>query len=193
MVPDSSYFTFSALIYYLYTDLVDFAPLTSSFLPAHLSSSSPFSEQDEGRSVARAMYEAHERRKALIWDYAGENQDKPMPVSPKSMYRLADKMQLHELKQRAQEDIAKKLTVHNIVWEVFSGFTAQYPEIRKIETDFLLRNWAQVKKSPAMKNIFAHGATHPGLSEVWPHLLSRLEYKAPESGEESDSAREDSD
>lgn len=35
-VLDSAYPTFKALLFFLYTDTVEFAPLTSSFLPPHV-------------------------------------------------------------------------------------------------------------------------------------------------------------
>lgn len=33
---DSAYSTFKALLYFLYTETIDFAPLTSSFLSPHI-------------------------------------------------------------------------------------------------------------------------------------------------------------
>lgn len=93
------------------------------------------------------------------------------------MYRLADKLQIPELKARAQEELANNLTVDNIVWEVFSGFNAQFPAIRKMETDFLLKHWGEVKGTDVMKSIFSRPAAHPGLADVWPLLLSQLEFR----------------
>ena len=68
----------------------------------------------------------------MIEKYCATNPTKPSPCSAKAMYRLADKLQIPDLKRRAQEHIANSLTVKNIVWEVFSGFNSQYPDIRKV-------------------------------------------------------------
>lgn len=107
------------------------------------------------------------------------------------MYRLADKLQIPDLKRRAQEHIASSLTVQNIVWEVFSGFNVRFPDVRKMETDFLLKHWPKVKRTKAMKTIFSRPMAHPGLAEVWPYLLSQLEYtgSAPDSSEAAKAER----
>ncbi|EPQ26042.1 uncharacterized protein PFL1_06495 [Pseudozyma flocculosa PF-1] len=203
VVRDSAYLTFKALLYYLYTDTVEFSPLTSSFL----STEAAAEESSSGSGVCMAngdvrwgssstdvfndeMRKAHAMRKEHIDMWCARFPDKPVPCSAKAMYRLADKLQITDLKRRAQEHIANSLTVKNIVWEVFSGFNTQFKDIRKIETDYLLKHWKEVKKSRAMKTIFFRSSAHPGLAEVWPYLLSQLEYKAtPDEGaiEASDS------
>lgn len=195
-VLDSAYPTFKALLFFLYTDTVEFAPLTSSFLPAEIAaddstdgagsvnlfgSSVPVRRsRDAVGGLVEEMAKAHHKRKAVIEAYSERNPDKPTPCSAKAMYKLADKLDIPDLKRRAQEHIAMSLTVHNIVWEVFSGFNTQYPDIRKMETDFLLKHWPQVKRSSAMKSIFLRSSAHPGLAEVWPHLLEYLEYRHPD-------------
>jgi hypothetical protein len=202
-VLDSAYLTFKALLFFLYTDTVEFAPLTSSFLPADITvandygntsiSSAAGTETGRGSNkptgnFAKEMAKAHRKRRATIEHYRERNPDKPTPCSAKAMYRLADKLDIPDLKRRAQDHIQMSLTVHNIVWEVFSGFNTQYPEIRRMETDFLLKHWPQVKRSSAMKSIFLRSSAHPGLAEVWPHLLEFLEYRQPDVDETEDQA-----
>ncbi|PWN46791.1 hypothetical protein IE53DRAFT_391045 [Violaceomyces palustris] len=217
IVRDSAYPTFKALLYFLYTDTIEFAPLTSSFLPSDLTSDdigpggaaggygvgefggggSSLSDGPRFRTLSSGtesfneeMRKAHARRKSVIEMYCAQHPDKPSPCSAKAMYRLADKLQIADLKKRAQDHIANSLTVHNIVWEVFSGFNTQFPDIRKMETDFLLKHWPSVKKSRAMKTIFYRYTAHPGLADVWPYLLSQLEYRPAsndDTGEGSDS------
>jgi len=58
--------------------------------------------------------------------------------SPKSMYRLAHKLQLEPLKQIAFKELQKNLKNENILTEVLSKFTSRYPEVREMETSFLL-------------------------------------------------------
>ncbi|EPQ57461.1 hypothetical protein GLOTRDRAFT_137786 [Gloeophyllum trabeum ATCC 11539] len=59
--------------------------------------------------------------------------------SPKSMYRLADKLGMEELRQRALDAIKLDLSLRNIVVEAFSKFTATpgFHEIRKMEIALL--------------------------------------------------------
>ncbi|TFK54321.1 hypothetical protein OE88DRAFT_1654944 [Heliocybe sulcata] len=61
--------------------------------------------------------------------------------SPKSMYRLADKLGLEELKLLARDAIKSGLSEANILEEAFSKFTATpgYGEIRKIELEILCK------------------------------------------------------
>ncbi|PWZ03690.1 hypothetical protein BCV70DRAFT_170614, partial [Testicularia cyperi] len=197
VVRDAAYPTFKSLLYYLYTDTVDFAPLTSSFLSSGVGSEEVYagsgaeggsttlvaddsmSSRTAGSSSDAFTEErrrAHTMRRSMIEAYCQANPNRPNPCSAKSMYKLADKLQIPDLKRRAQEHLASSLTVHNIVWEVFSGFNTRFPDIRKMETDFLLKHWPEVKRSKAMKTIFTRPMAHPGLADVWPYLLSQLEY-----------------
>ncbi|KAJ7058668.1 hypothetical protein C8F01DRAFT_1146879 [Mycena amicta] len=58
--------------------------------------------------------------------------------SPKSMYKLADKYDLTELKSLSLASIRSQLSNENIVREVFSNFTSMFDEIKKMEVEFLL-------------------------------------------------------
>ncbi|KAI0789109.1 hypothetical protein C8Q75DRAFT_171729 [Abortiporus biennis] len=51
------------------------------------------------------------------------------PCSPKSMYRLADKFKLDDLKVLALEAIKDGVCGTNVVVELFSDFTWRYPEV----------------------------------------------------------------
>ncbi|CAO1624870.1 unnamed protein product [Sympodiomycopsis kandeliae] len=185
VVRDSSYATFRSLLFYLYTDSIEFAPLTSSYIdsraigggdpwgrsPSSSSSSSDFNQE---------MLRAHSRRQEAIAEYSRKYPLRPIPCSAKAMYRLADKLQLTDLKQRSYDHISNSLTVQNIVWEAFSSFTIQFNEILKMEMEFLLKNWKHVKKTKNMKTIFTRSSftIHPGLIEIWPYLLSQLDYRS---------------
>lgn len=200
-VIDSAYPTFKALLYFLYTDTIEFAPLTSSFLPAdvtadNLSSATGSNHflSSNGRSRGRRdvgnlveeMTKAQRKRKAVIEAYCERNPGKPSPCSAKAMYRLADKLDIPDLKKRAQEHIAMSLTVHNIVWETFSGYNTQFPDICDMEIDFLLKHWSQVKRSNAIKSIFQRSNNLPGIELVLPKLLERLDYRPPDVDETED-------
>lgn len=215
VVRDAAYATYKALLYYLYTDTIAFAPLHSHFYSRTTSSdvrsdllggegdptdgglgsyaasetgASPARESadaDSGSSFARDRRRAHHLRQHVIDEYCSAHANVPAPCSAKSMYRLADKLQIPELKRRAQQELANNLTVDNIVWEAFSGFNSQFPTIRKMETDFLLKHWSEVKGTEVMKNIVSRPSAHPGLADIWPHLLSQLEFRGSSNSNES--------
>ncbi|CAO1632995.1 unnamed protein product [Parajaminaea phylloscopi] len=204
VVRDSSYITFRALLFFLYTDTIDFAPLTSSFIDsdaatgastehstalhrATLGSSYPveLAGAHEGASTAanqefaNELMKAHRLRKQIIDDYCRNHPSRPPPCSAKAMYRLADKLQLQDLKKRAERHIASSLTVQNIVWEAFSAFANHHPDIRRLELSFLLSHWKEVKRTRALQTIFSRNHAHPGLADIWPLLLGRLDYNLP--------------
>ncbi|KAJ7159562.1 hypothetical protein C8R46DRAFT_1001806 [Mycena filopes] len=61
--------------------------------------------------------------------------------SAKSMYRLADKLGLDELKSSALQYIRTRLSEENILQEVFSSFTSMYPTVQTLEVEFLTSNF----------------------------------------------------
>ncbi|KAJ7474211.1 hypothetical protein FB451DRAFT_1248326 [Mycena latifolia] len=66
--------------------------------------------------------------------------------SAKSMYRLADKLGLDELKAVSLSSIRTRLSQKNIIQEVFSKFTSIYPEVQDVEVKFLLNNFPTLKE-----------------------------------------------
>ncbi|KAJ7019506.1 hypothetical protein C8F04DRAFT_1392825 [Mycena alexandri] len=62
--------------------------------------------------------------------------------SPKSMYRLADKLGLVDLQALALAAISSRLSEANILQEVFSSFTSVYPVIRDLEVGVLTSNFS---------------------------------------------------
>lgn len=216
VVRDAAYATYKALLYYLYTDTIAFAPLHSRFYSHATSSddksdvlggeldladgaSATYAASDAeaspvrsstntapGSSFAKDRRRAQHLRQYFIDEYCAVHTNVPAPCSAKSMYRLADKLQIPELKKRSQQELANNLTVDNIVWEAFSGFNSQFPTIRKMETDFLLKHWNEVKSTEVMKNIVSRPSAHPGLADIWPHLLSQLEFRGSNSENKSE-------
>ncbi|KAF9814586.1 hypothetical protein IEO21_05044 [Rhodonia placenta] len=66
--------------------------------------------------------------------------------SPKSMYRLAEMYGIPDLQALASKGLATKLSATNILAELFSTFTVWYPEVQKLELDFLVSNcWASTE------------------------------------------------
>lgn len=76
-------------------------------------------------------------------------------------------LDLKDLKERASQRIIKSLTVANVTHEVFSSFSAAFDEIRKIQVDYFLANWSEIRGSEAMQHVWAQIRTgrHPGFEE----------------------------
>ncbi|THG94443.1 hypothetical protein EW026_g7032 [Hermanssonia centrifuga] len=115
VIPDVAAETWRALVYYIYTGSVCFAPLRS---------------------------EGINKRQKLVAQHR-ENKSGPPLCSPKSMYRLADidlQVGLPSLKSLAENDIKSKLSAVAIVEEVFSRFSSIYSEILDMQLQFLYTN-----------------------------------------------------
>jgi hypothetical protein len=108
VIREVAYKTLRALIYYLYTDKVAFAPLRSQ------------GTKSSNTSAQSTLDEYHS----------------PPPCSPKSMYRVADRFGLDDLKKKAEQDIRSKLTSENILTELYSTFTSSYDKISQMEISF---------------------------------------------------------
>lgn len=106
-VTDSSYATYKAFLYYLYTDSITFAPLSSSYLVAK--------ELAQGAGVKFPFSSRKEYLRSLCLG-SGKEKDRGVGgrASAKAIYRLADKIGLVELRERAFEWIVKNLSVQNV-------------------------------------------------------------------------------
>ncbi|THH29719.1 hypothetical protein EUX98_g4490 [Antrodiella citrinella] len=105
VVTDVAATTWCALMFYIYTGKIEFAPLRS---------------------------EGVEKREEFFSKY-GRNPFALKACSPKSMYRLADIVGLDDLKLLAFEDIQSKLYSTTILTEAFSLFTSRFPQIMEAE------------------------------------------------------------
>ncbi|KAF9793428.1 hypothetical protein BJ322DRAFT_1103822 [Thelephora terrestris] len=109
VIEDVAFTTFQALLRYLYTNEIEFAPWGST-----------------------------ERREARTRETVSEPYGIPKP-SPKSVYRLADKYEIPELKELALRQIQQDLFKCDITEEVFSKYTSWYPKLRELELRQLAR------------------------------------------------------
>ncbi|KAG6824374.1 hypothetical protein H0H92_007063 [Tricholoma furcatifolium] len=104
------------------------------------------------------------------------NSDDPPSCSPKSMYRLASKLESEKLMKTSLAALGHSLSKDNILEEVFSDFTSLYPEVQKIELDLLV----SFLKEPAfvqellgkMKTVIVDGKT-PHCAMVVAAMMSR--------------------
>ncbi|KAF8463227.1 hypothetical protein DFH94DRAFT_786983 [Russula ochroleuca] len=192
VVKDVAYSTYRAVLYYLYTDRIRFAPLSSSFLSSSSSGTSceetPNDSQGSLGTVNRTgpseVLAGASSRREWIQDYIRGNPGHPLPCSAKAVYRLADKLGLVELKARAFEHITKSLTVENVPYEVFSTFSATFEVVRKVEVKYFLDHWTEIRSSDAMRKVWhqIRLGRHPGFEEVWPVIATHLEFKPQSSG-----------
>ncbi|KAF9779861.1 hypothetical protein BJ322DRAFT_346991 [Thelephora terrestris] len=121
IVRDTGAVTFEALLYFLFTDEINFAPLSS-----------------DSRHELPAQ--------ARVGDWSA---GKPPSPSAKSIYRLADKYDIPTLKERAMAHIRNNLDHCDIVGEIFSSFTYFFPEILSMQVSFLVNKMNEESKGGA--------------------------------------------
>lgn len=157
VIRDAAWSTWWAILYWIYTDIVFFAPLSSSFM---VSTSPP----GHGRTASTASFHTANGDGATRRDWIRQWVDErggteegatgPRAVSAKAVYRLADKLDLPELKLRAFQHICANLAAQNIPAEVFSRFSTTFEEVRKVQVAFFLKHWSEIKKSDTMTQIW---------------------------------------
>ncbi|KAF5382447.1 hypothetical protein D9615_003009 [Tricholomella constricta] len=190
VVKDVAYTTYLALLYYLYTDTIVFAPLSSSFIAKNRPPATPISTTSQPSTPSEiqgntstqkriSQQESATSRREWILEWKRNNTGRPAPCSAKAAYRLADRFDLGDLKERASQHIVKSLTVDNIAFEVFSPFAAAFDDIRQVQVNFFLAHWKDIRASDAMRNVWQQirNGRHPGFEEVWPVIAQSLEFK----------------
>ncbi|KAG8967239.1 hypothetical protein FRC03_010314 [Tulasnella sp. 419] len=242
VVSDVAYATYMAFLYYLYTDTIVFAPLSSTFLANNPNAMTPtvsvpvtpsinpltgsyFSSALSSGMPAASLTAppllrtrstmgssvggtngggtgggntqpnedgAPKTRKDWINDWVANNPGRPAPVSAKAIYRLADKLDLRDLKERAFQHIIKSLTISNIPYETFSSFSASFEEVRKVEIQYFLNNWAEIRGGDAMRNVFQQirMGRHPGFEEIWPLIVINLDFRPRSVTEGQDTTKD---
>ncbi|BGP48818.1 hypothetical protein JCM10450v2_004694 [Rhodotorula kratochvilovae] len=73
------------------------------------------------------------------------------PVSPKSVYKLADLLQLPDLAAQALDACAASLTHAGAPAELFSPTALAYVELRAKALAYVVQHWAQVKGTDGWK------------------------------------------
>lgn len=124
--------TYRAVLLYLKTGHVVFAPLRSSF--------------HEPRAA-----DQHESRATFLADYAEKNPELPLSASPKSVYRLAHLLQLADLQAIALERIAASLSTHNAAYELFSPVAIAYDGVREVVIDYVVKHFGAVQEAESWR------------------------------------------
>lgn len=133
----SSFTTYRAVLVYLLSHHITFAPLLSTFR----ASTYP--------AAAEAASSRHQAIRVLL----SKSPDLPAPASPKSVYRLAHLLQLPKLESLALNEIQRQLSVENAAYELYGSVAGVYDAIREIVLDFCVENWAAICETSAMKEM----------------------------------------
>ncbi|CAG7846934.1 SubName: Full=Uncharacterized protein {ECO:0000313/EMBL:CCA72058.1} [Serendipita indica DSM 11827] len=164
LVNDIPYSTYRALIYFLYTDNIVFAPLASQFM----------AQQLEGKNGGVMNGPATRLEWLRIWKK--ENRGYALPCSAKSMYAVASRFKLASLKRIAYEFIRKNLNPSNLAFEYFDSFTAAHDDLRNLALQGMVTHWEEVQRSPAMIEVWNRLTTGdmPFAKDLLPLLVREL-------------------
>ncbi|KAG0140454.1 hypothetical protein CROQUDRAFT_665152 [Cronartium quercuum f. sp. fusiforme G11] len=148
VITSSPYTTYRALLLYIYSNSIAWAPLRSNWLVVKERI------ETKGRGVVP-------RRNVFVREQAVKfslalTMNELQPTSPKSMYVLADMLQLLELKQEALEQFKRSLSVENVCLELASSFVGKYDDARKLTFEFL-RNNSTVTKMTSFMRLLSDG------------------------------------
>lgn len=145
IITDTAYTTYRAVLVYLQTGFIDFAPLLSSFE----------NDRSPPSQVAR-------RRLSKV---TTTPRSLPFPAPPKSVYRLAHSHSLSQLSALALASLSSQLTPANVLFELFDSVSGVYDEIQKMELAYAAENWEEVKRTSAMRvmeaKVAAGELSHP--------------------------------
>ncbi|KAH9824343.1 hypothetical protein DFH28DRAFT_945270 [Melampsora americana] len=148
VITTTSYTTYRALLLYIYSNSIAFAPLRSSWQVL----------RDRAEAKGRGVVP---RRNVFVRDQAVKfslalSTDELQPTSPKSMYVLADMLQLPELRQEALNQFKRFLTIDNVCIELASSFVGKYDQARSIVFEYL-RNNKSVALTSSFSRLLADG------------------------------------
>jgi len=152
-VKETSYNTYRSFLYYLYTDFISFAPLTSCFHAQHAFAPSNSNSKSRSSLDARIAGEddAMDRRRldarnAVINEYVRKHPVRPVPVSPKSIYAIAKKYEIPALEAQSLLRITSVSQTDPIVAvnELFSAFSRVHAQPRQIQLATVIASWEDV-------------------------------------------------
>ncbi|GAA5825652.1 hypothetical protein JCM11251_000324 [Rhodosporidiobolus azoricus] len=146
-ITGTSYHTYRCFLVYLLTSQLSFAPLTSTFI-------SP---------ICTSWREANTARTAALLASSRLNPYLPVPVSPKSMYRLAHFLEMPSLCRFSLDALRRALSVENVAYELFGPMEEEgdrgrplgetYEEVFEMEVRWARERWESVRGSRAMEEV----------------------------------------
>lgn len=158
-VRETAYSTMNAVLLYLATGHIDFAPLNSLLLTR---------DQDDGPA-----------RQTLLDEHVSGHPTLPPPVSPKSVYRLAHLLQCEELQQLALDALSTSLTTEGAACELFGPVSIAYADVKKVVLGYVVENWQEVQASTSWNEMREKATTGEveGAAQILFDLLSTLQEK----------------
>ncbi|GAA5888903.1 hypothetical protein JCM6882_002896 [Rhodosporidiobolus microsporus] len=154
-VTQTAFSTYRALLVYLQTGFIDFMPPSSSLT----------SSQTDETPRSDLLRTKHAAEPVL-----------PLPVSPKSAYRLAHLLQLPDLEKLCLDSFKAALTLEGAPSELFSDTSVCYEDWRKVVVDFIAARWMTVQQSPEWKDMLERQKRDeiPGAAAVLVELLQAV-------------------
>ncbi|KDQ07422.1 hypothetical protein BOTBODRAFT_60007 [Botryobasidium botryosum FD-172 SS1] len=151
-VSDASYRTMRAVLYYIYSDHIAFAPLRS--LP---------------------LLPSGNTRETVIQAYLKTNPVYPTPVSSKSVYALAHKYEISALQVVALHHYKLQITKSNVFTELFSAFCRLYEQPKTLAIEFAINNWGTLKDTSEWRKVVEEAKINPDFHyvEVTSRILNR--------------------
>ncbi|GAA5842237.1 hypothetical protein JCM11251_006755 [Rhodosporidiobolus azoricus] len=145
------------------------APYSKDLLASGFSENTPRplkrarSSGDGLHSPLRSTFSANKTsdsvtRRDFLEDKLDDDPSLPLPVSPKSMYRLADLLRLPDadpLTSLCLRAFANSLTHHGAALELFSDVSNCFEPFRKIALDYVITNWHDVSETASWKEKMA--------------------------------------
>jgi len=169
-VTNVAYRTYRALLYYLHTGSISFAPLTSTY---NVERANAAAETRTGDFPSRLIFCNENAVVASSTHFTAPDRDIQW-TSAKSMYRLCDMLDISEVKTAAVQYIKDSLTPDNVIPEIFSVFASKYDEIYKAELDYVKTRWAEIRSSSHFKksvgDLFSHGQD-PLTTKTWLDII----------------------
>ncbi|BGP17801.1 hypothetical protein JCM10213_001698 [Rhodosporidiobolus nylandii] len=129
-VSETCYSTYRAVLLWALSGHITFSPLSSAPSPS-------------SKATSSAALQAHLTTDPQL----------PLPVSPKSVYRLCHLLEISDLRALALSNFASQLTAANVAAELFSDTAIAYDEVRAEAMKVAVREWASVKSSDGFKAV----------------------------------------
>jgi len=157
--------TYRAMLFYLETGCVAFAPLRSTY-------PDDIDIESDGRDYTPETWNEYVVRKRTTMSVIPQHP--PFESSPKSLYRLTHMVELDGLQKLCQDQIKASLTPKNILKEASSKFTSLYDDVKLFEYAYLKENWPNVRKGTTATKEFLQSFSGAECAEDFCALLSQL-------------------
>jgi hypothetical protein len=142
VVKDFSYLTYLSVLLWVQSHHISFAPLVSTFR----TDGATRLEAVPLRAVALSS-------STSISPTSPSSSRLPLPVSPKSVFRLAQYLSLPTLVSIALDNLRSQLTPANAAYELYSDVSPLFPEQREVVMRFVVERWSEVKGEKGMREM----------------------------------------